>query len=30
MTVLWGLLDTAGLVIAGVALGTRAFQRESS
>ena len=30
ITVLWGLLATAGLVIAGVALGTRTFQRESS
>jgi ABC-2 type transport system permease protein len=30
MTVLWGLIATAGLVIAGVALATRTFQRESS
>jgi ABC-2 type transport system permease protein len=30
MTVLWGLLATVGLVVAGVALGTRTFQRESS
>ena len=29
MTVLWGLVATAGLVAVGLALGTRTFQRES-
>lgn len=30
LAVLWGLLATIGLVAAGLALGTRTFQRESS
>jgi ABC-2 type transport system permease protein len=29
-TVLWGVVATLGLVLAGLALGTRTFQRESS
>jgi ABC-2 type transport system permease protein len=30
MTVVWGVVATAGLVAAGLALGTRTFERESS
>jgi ABC-2 type transport system permease protein len=29
-TVLWGAFATVALAVAGVALGTRTFQRESS
>ena len=29
MTVVWGIVATLGLVAAGMALGTRTFERES-